>query len=80
MTHDWTADPRPLAECLKDFGRRLNGGRDYRARQAGQAALGIRSADTYAALLKGHQTPWEPALRLAMVEAERRAGRKGGNE
>ncbi|MBN9242417.1 MAG: hypothetical protein J0I98_06455 [Mesorhizobium sp.] len=73
--HDWTADPRPLSDCLKDFNRIINGGRVSGARMAGQTALGIRSADTYAALLKsGYSTPWEAVLRLAMVEAERRGG------
>ncbi|CAM5418935.1 hypothetical protein ATER59S_02361 [Aquamicrobium terrae] len=71
--HDWTADPRPLAECLKEFNRRINGGREYGSRKAGQAALGIGSAKTYAALHDGHVTPWEPVIRLAMAEAERRA-------
>ncbi|KQZ81861.1 hypothetical protein ASD64_08865 [Mesorhizobium sp. Root157] len=72
--HDWLADPRSLAECLKDFNRRLNGGAAKGSREAGQAALGIGSAGTYAALHKeSYITPWERPLRLAMIEAERRA-------
>lgn len=71
--HDWTIDPRPLRECLREFGRRMNDGATRGSRDAGQAALHIRSADTYAALLSTrYETPWEPVIRLAMVEAERR--------
>lgn len=70
--HDWTTDPRPLSECLKDFNRRINGGREYGARETGAHALGIKAA-TYAGLLAGRPTPYEATIRLAMVEAERRA-------
>lgn len=73
MPYDWTTDPRPLADCLKEFGRRLNGGKIRGSREAGQAALAIRSARTYETLLEGRETPWEPTIRLAMVEAEKRA-------
>lgn len=71
--HDWTTDPRPLFDCLKEFGRLLNGGKIRGSRKVGQAALEIRSARTYQKLMEGHQTPWEPTIRLAMNEAERRA-------
>lgn len=71
--HDWTTDPRTLAECLKDFACRLNGGKLRGSRAKGQEALAIRSARTYETLMEGRETPWEPVIRLAMVEAERRA-------
>lgn len=69
--HDWTTDPRPLAECLKEFGRQLCDGKVRGSREAGQVALAIRSARTYQKLMEGHQTPWEPTIRLAMNEAQR---------
>lgn len=71
--HDWPADPRPLPECLKDFNRRLTG-QGWGARDAGAQALGIKPS-TYAGLLSGRPTPYETAIRLAMVEVERRAVR-----
>lgn len=70
--HNWPDDPRPLSECLKEFDRRMNDNRTSGSRKAGQAALFIGSAKTYSALHDGHITPWEPTIRLAMVEAERR--------
>ena len=71
--HDWTTDPRPLAECLKEFGQHMNCGKVRGSRPAGQKALAVRSASTYQKLMEGHQTPWEPTIRLAMNEAQRRA-------
>lgn len=73
--HDWTRDPRPLPDCLKDFSRRINGGRDYGARDAGAKSLGIKSA-TYIGMLNGRPTPYEHTIRLAMIEAERRYGQR----
>lgn len=75
MPHDWTADPRPLAECLREFGQMLNGGNIRGSRKVGQTALAIRSARTYQKLMEGHQTPWEPTIRLAMNEAQRQTQR-----
>ncbi len=69
--HDWTTDPRPLADCLKEFGQRMNDGKVRGSRDAGQKALAIRSARTYQKLMEGHQTPWEPTIRLAMNEAQK---------
>lgn len=71
--YDWTADPRPLADCLKDFSRRVNDGREYGARDAGAKALGIK-ATTFIGMLNGRPTPYEHTIRLAMIEAERRHG------
>lgn len=71
--HDWTKDPRPLSECLKDFGRRLNGGAVKGSRDAARLAIGIESDGTYRNLLNGQSTPYDATIRLAMVEAERRA-------
>lgn len=70
--HDWTQDTRPLAECLKDFNLRINGGREHKARVAGAASLGI-PLTTYHGLMAGRPALYEPVIRLAMVEAERRA-------
>ncbi len=70
--HDWTTDPRPLAECLKDFNLTINGGREHRSRVAGAAALGI-PLTTYHGLIAGRPALYEPVIRLAMVEAVRRA-------
>jgi hypothetical protein len=72
--HDWETDPRPLADCLKEWQVRLNGGREYGAREVGRAALRIRSADTYAGILKGRATPYEPTIRLTMTLIDREAG------
>lgn len=76
MPHDWTTDPRPLADCLREFGQQLNGGKIRGSRKVGQTALAIRSARTYETLLEGRETPWEATIRLAMNEAERRAAAK----
>lgn len=65
--HDWEADPRPLADCLKAWQVALNGGRTHGARALGQAALRIQSADTYAGLLKGRPTPYEATIRRLMT-------------
>jgi hypothetical protein len=70
--HDWTSDPRSLADCLKDFSRRANGGREYGSREAGARALGIKGT-TFIGMLNGRSTPYEQTIRLAMIEAERRS-------
>lgn len=73
--HDWETDPRPLADCLKEWQAALNGGLSYGSRPVGQEALRIESAETYAGLLKGRATPYERTIRLAMtlIDRERRA-------
>lgn len=65
--HDWEADPRSLADCLKEWSIALNGGKRYGARIVGREALRIRSADTYAGLLRGRPTPYEPTIRRLMT-------------
>lgn len=69
--HDWEADPRPLSECLREWQVVLNGGREYGARKVGQAALRIRSADTYDGLCKGRPTPYEGTIRRLMTMIDR---------
>lgn len=73
--HDWTTDPRPLAECLKEFNRAVNGGRTGGSRVAGQKALGA-TPSTYTGWLAGRIATNETIIRLAMVEAERRHRRR----
>ena len=68
---NWEADPRPLSECLKEWQVRLNDGKEYGARKVGQEALRIRSADTYAGLLKGRTTPYEATIRRLMTLIDR---------
>ncbi|WP_173931409.1 hypothetical protein [Chelativorans sp. Marseille-P2723] len=65
--YDWETDPRPLSECLKAWQVALNGGKEYGARKVGQEALRIKSADTYAGLLRGRPTPYEPTIRRLMT-------------
>lgn len=72
--HDWEADPRPLSECLKAWQVALNGGKEYGARKVGQEALRIRSAETYAGLLKGRTTPYEATIRRLMTLIDCKAG------
>lgn len=64
--HDWEADPRPLADCLKEWQLRVNSGREYGARQTAAAALRIGDA-TYANYLKGRPTPYEGMIRRVMT-------------
>lgn len=72
--HDWTIDPRPLPECLVEWQVALNGGKEYGARKVGQEALKIGSASTYAGILAGRPTPWEPTIRgyMTAIDALRR--------
>lgn len=72
MPHDWTTDPRPIADCLKDLGRRITGGRARGSQDAVVEMLGIPKT-TYRGWLNGRPVPHEQMLRLAMVEIERRA-------
>lgn len=65
--HDWESDPRPLADCLKEWNVTLNGGREYGARKVGQDALRIKSTATYDGLLKGRSTPYEQTIRRLMT-------------
>lgn len=65
--HNWETDPRPLAECLREWHIRLNGGREYGAREVGQQALRIASKRTYAHLMDGRSTPYEPMIRRLMT-------------
>ena len=70
--HDWTTDPRPISDCLKDLSRRINGGRTRGSRDALASMLGIPKT-TYIGWLNGRPVPHERMLRLAMIEIERRA-------
>lgn len=72
--HDWEIDPRPLAECLKEWQVALNGGRVRGSRETGQSELRIASASTYAGLLDGRPSPYEPTIRRLMTLVDSRSG------
>jgi hypothetical protein len=72
MTHDWATDPRPISDCLKDLGRRINGGRARGSHDALAGMLGVPKT-TYRGWITGRTVQHERMLRLAMIEIERRA-------
>lgn len=55
MPHDYETDPRPLAECLKEWQMALNGGKVYGARKIAERELRVDSR-TYDGWMTG-RTP-----------------------
>lgn len=63
---DYETDPRPFADCLKDFAATVNGGKVYGAR--GAAATALRVADTtLAGWMAGRACSQEQAFRRLMT-------------
>lgn len=62
---DYEADPRPFADCIREFGVRING-RVYGARRRAAAELRVHE-DTLAGWMAGRPCPQEPALRRLMT-------------
>lgn len=66
MSHDWETDPRPLADCLKEWQVKVNSGREYGARQA--AAAELRTPETtYIGWVAGRPCRHEAAIRRLMT-------------
>ena len=63
---DYVTDPRPFAECLKDFALRLNNGNNYGSRPLAEAELCVPRA-TLAKWLNGGACDREASMRKLMT-------------
>lgn len=63
--NDYEADPRPFAECLRDFGGRVHG-RVYGSRRRAAEELRVHE-DTLAGWMAGRPCPQEAAIRRLMT-------------
>jgi len=68
--HDWEADLRPFAVCLKEWQVNVNGGREYGARPVAAAELRTPEA-TYAGWVAGRPCRHEGAIRRLMTLIDR---------
>lgn len=63
---NYESDPRPFADCLKDFATTINGGKTYGARGIAAKALRVGNT-TLAGWMAGRACAHETAFRLLMT-------------
>lgn len=63
---DYEADPRPFADCLKDFALRVNGGTVYGSRPKAAAELRVKEKSLQN-WMDGRTCPQEASFRRLMT-------------